>query len=232
MKFPMITNVLLCAALAMGASAHAKDKTTTSAPTTTAKPAKGPSIGNASVDDVTLDRANANQIAFSTVNPMQYGGNTAGFASTFGAPGAGAWSVLGTVDGAGKLADSSSLFDFSFKQLSATTGTWTIKNTSIKQDATLDLTVAIHASNASTAFLFDNQSVAAGRTLSGNWTIEWLNNGGQVPAFSNLVFFGRDVATRDVTLLPVPEPGALPMMLAGFAVLGTAAWRRHRHAAK
>lgn len=220
MKFPTMTKVLLCAALAIGAGAQAKNTGNAG------QQNKGPTIGNASVDDVTLDKSDADRIAFSKVNPMQYGGNTAGFASAFAATGTGAWSVLGTVGSNGALSDSSSLFDFSFTKTSATTGTWAITNTSSTQNAVLDLTVAIHASNASTAFLFDNQAVAAGQALSGTWNIEWLNNGGQVPGFSNLVFFGRDVSTSNATLLPVPEPHALPMVLAGFAVLGAAAWRR------
>lgn len=220
MKHSTMKTVLLCAALAIGASAQAKNN---------GKPGqtvKGPAIGNASVDDVTLDRTAADSLAFSTVNPMQFGGNTSGFANAFGASGTGAWSVLGTVDGKGNLADSSSLFDFSFTGTGATSGTWTITNTSSKQNAVLDLTVAIHAANASTAFLFDNQAVAAGQTLSGTWKIDWFNAGGQVPGFSNLMFFGRDMSTSPVTLAPVPEPHALPMTLAGFAVLGAAAWRR------
>lgn len=208
--------LLLCAALAIGAGAHAKGNNTG----TSSQQNKGPSIGNASADDVTLDTSNADKIAFSTVNPMQGGGNATGFTGTFGTPASGAWNVLGTVSSTGSLTDYSSLFDFSFDK---TTGTWSITNTTNK-DATLDLTLAIHASNASTAFLFDDQAIAAGQTLSGTWQIEWLSNGGQVPGFSNAVLFSGDTTFTDVS--PVPEPGMLPMTLAGFAVLGAAAWRR------
>ena len=221
MNFKTMTNaLLLCAALAAGAAAQGRDNGNSS------QLAKGPTIGKASADDVKLDKIDADRFAFSTANPMQHGGNTAGFATAFGSAGTGPWSVLGTVDGKGALTDSASLFDFSFTGSGATGGTWTITNTSGTQNAILDLTVAIHASSASTAFLFDNQAVAAGQTLNGTWQVEWLNNGGQVPGFSNLVLFGRDMSTSMVTLLPVPEPHALPMMLAGFAVLGAAAWRR------
>lgn len=229
----MTKTLLLCAALAVGAAAQAKNNGNGNgngnAGQSNANPVqedKGPSIGKASADDVALEKAGADNFAFSTVNPMQHGGNTDGFASAFGSTGKDAWSVLGTVDGTGKLTDNASLFDFSFTGTGATSGTWTITNTSTTSNAVLDLTVAIHASNASTAFLFDNQAVAAGQTLSGTWQVEWLNNGNQVPGFSNLVFFGRDVSTSNVTLLPVPEPATLPMVLAGLAVVGTAAWRR------
>jgi PEP-CTERM motif len=220
MNFPTMTKVLLCAALAVGAGAQAKNTGNAG------QQNKGPTIGKATVDDVRLARTDADKLAFSTVNPMQFGGNTAGFANAFKTAGTGAWSVLGTVDQSGKLTDSSSLFDFSFTRTSNTTGTWSITNTSKQKNGVLDLTVAIHASNASTAFLFDDQAVAAGQTLSGTWNIEWLNNGSQVPGFSNLVFFGRDISTSNATLSPVPEPHALPMVLAGFGVVGAAAWRR------
>ncbi|QCP11692.1 PEP-CTERM sorting domain-containing protein [Pseudoduganella umbonata] len=185
---------------------------------------KAPSIGNASADDVKLEKVGADRFAFSAENPMQHGGNTAGFAGAFGT---GAWSVLGTVEGTGNLVDKdkNDLFAFSFTGAGSTSGTWTITNTSKATDAVLDLTVAIHASNASTAFLFENQTVAGGQTLNGTWQIEWQNTGGNVPGFSNLVFFGRESA-GNVALLPVPEPATLPMVLAGLAVVGTAAWRR------
>jgi hypothetical protein len=230
MNHSTITKVLLCAALAAGANAQAKNNGNNGNGNgnqnngNASQQAKGPAAGKASVDDVTLNKANAGNFAFSTVNPMQQSGNTAGFASAFASTGSGAWNTLGTVDKTGSLTDSSSLFDFSFTGAGATSGTWTITNTSTTKNAVLDLSVAIHASDASTAFLFDNQAVAAGQTLSGTWRIEWLNNGGQVPGFSNLVFFGRDVSTTTVS--PVPEPHTLPMVLAGFAVLGAAAWRR------
>lgn len=208
MNHSTMTKALLLCALAAGTVAHAANDSK--------QVTKGPKIGKASVDDVKLDKFDADKLAFSTINPMQYGGNTAGFANVFGTND---WEVLGTQEAKTTLVDSSDLFDFTFTGAGGTSGTWTITNTG-SRNAVLDLTVAIHASKASTAFLFDDQAVAAGQTLNGTWQIEWLNGGGQVPGFSNVVFFGRDIAS------PVPEPHVLPMTLAGLAVLGTAAWRR------
>jgi hypothetical protein len=228
MKHTNLTKALLvCAALAIGAGAQAKNNNNNGNGGqnngTPAQQDKGPTIGGASADDVKLGTANAGNIAFSTVNPMQFGGNSSGFAGKFGTPASGAWNVLGTVDSAGTLTDNSSLLDFSFAS-TGTTGTWTVSNTSSTKNVVLDLTLAIHAANASTAFLFDNQAIAAGQTLSGTWQIEWLNNGGQVPGFSNAVIFGGDTVLTNVS--PVPEPHTLPMVLGGLAVLGAAAWRR------
>ncbi|QGZ39541.1 putative secreted protein with PEP-CTERM sorting signal [Pseudoduganella flava] len=203
---------LLCAALVIGSGAQA---------------ARGPSIGNATVDDVTLNKDNADALAFSQVNPAQFGGNASGFASVFSKTGTGSWSVLETVTSTGTLTDTSALFNFTFtKDSTGKAGTWTITNVSKDKDATLDLSLAIHASNASTAFLFDNQSVAAGKTLNGTWDIEWLNNGGNVPSFSNLVLFGRDLTTTAAQPTLVPEPATLPMLGAGLVLLGAVARRR------
>lgn len=181
------------------------------------------SIGNATVDDVTLAGAAADQLVYSGLNPMSTGSMS--FSLAFWSTGSLLWSKLETVEGK-YLTDYSSRFDFTFgKSASAKTGTWSITNVSKTYDATLDLTLDIHAANASTAFLFDETSIKAGQTLSGTWNIEWLNNGGQVPGFSNAVLFGRDLSLTK-TVSPVPEPATLPMLAAGLALVALAARRR------
>ncbi|AVR97342.1 PEP-CTERM sorting domain-containing protein [Pseudoduganella armeniaca] len=53
-----------------------------------------------------------------------------------------------------------------------------------------------------------------GQTLDGTWQILWLNSGGNVPDFSNVTMFGRDIV-----LTPIPEPGAYAMLMAGLGLL-------------
>lgn len=202
--------VLLSAALLAAGSAHATFKTG--------------SIGNASLDDVTLGGETADKLVYSGLNPMSTGALS--FSLPFWNTGSLFWSTLETVDGKW-VTDYSSRFDFTFgKSASGKTGTWSITNVSKTYDATLDLTLDIHASNASTAFLFDETTIGAGKTLSGTWNIEWLNKGGQVPGFSNAVLFGRDLTLKAVS--PVPEPATLPMLAGGLALVALAARRRKK----
>jgi PEP-CTERM motif len=201
--------VLLSAALLAAGSAHATFN-------------KG-SIGKATVDDVTLGGDTADKLVYSGLNPMSTG--SLSFSLPFWNTGSLFWSTLETVDGK-YITDYSSRFDFTFgKSANGKTGTWSITNVSKDYDANLDLTLDIHASNASTAFLFDETNIKAGQTLTGTWKIEWLNNGGQVPGFSNAVLFGRDL-TLTKTVSPVPEPATLPMLAGGLALVALAARRR------
>jgi len=181
------------------------------------------SIGGASLDDVTLAGDNADKLVYSSLNPMSTG--SLSFSLAFWNTGSLFWSTLETVDGK-RLTDYSSRFDFTFgKDKSGKSGTWSITNVSKKYDATLDLTLDIHASNASTAFLFDNTKIGAGKTLNGTWDIEWVNKGGQIPGFSNAVLFGRDLCLT--TAIPaVPEPATLPMLAGGLGLLAFVARRK------
>lgn len=85
----------------------------------------------------------------------------------------------------------------------------------------IDLVVAMHASNRSGAFLFDDLVLSANSIQNGTWNIAWLNNGGQVPDYSNSSFWLRNVT-------PVPEPSVYALMLAGLGVLGLVARRRRK----
>ncbi len=183
-------------------------------------------IGNTSADDVMLDAQAADAFVFTSGWNPQAGlyGDTSGIGAAFDSYGSGAWSLLGKHEGG-----SSSGFslinglNFTFDFGTGTTGTWTITNTSATT-ATLDLVLALKAANGAAAFLFDNQSVNAGQTLSGTWHIDWFTGNNQAnPDFSNITVFGRDF---DGVVPVVPEPGEYAMLLAGLGLLGVVARRR------
>jgi hypothetical protein len=166
-------------------------------------------VGGASTDDVTLGGMDSSSCVISGVNPAQGpDGNTSGFDGAFG----GGWSLLSK--GAGSATIDGVTFTLDFSQAA---GTWSLTT---DQTATYDLVFAMHASDRSGAFLFDDHTSFASVTQNGTWAIEWLNNGGQVPGFSNVNFFVRDVVT------PVPEPETSALMLAGRGALAFVARRR------
>lgn len=176
----------------------------------------GSNVGTADTTDVTFAGAASDACVISGVNPQSGpNGDTSGFSGTFG----GGWSLLGKVVGAGSNTLDGVTFTWGFTQLTATTGTWTL---AASQDVVLDLVFAMHASNNSGAFLFDDQALSA--QAPGTWRIDWLNNGENNPAFSNLTLFARDITT------PVPEPETYALMLAGFGAMGFIARRRRKTA--
>jgi PEP-CTERM motif len=181
-----------------------------------AAPCTGVSVGSAQTTDVTFAGLASDACDISFVNPQQgANGNTSGFSGDFG----GGWSLLGKVTGSeGSNILDGVTFTWGFEQTSGTTGTWTLET---DQNVTLDLVFAMHASNRSGAFLFDDQSVFA--ETPGTWSIHWVNNGGQVPNFSNLTLFARDM-----TVTAVPEPETYALFAAGLTFVGWASRRRRR----
>ena len=177
----------------------------------------GANVGTAQTTDVTFDGLASDACVISGVNPQAgANGDTSGFSGTFG----GGWSLLGKVtSGSGSSTLDGVDFTWGFTQTTGTTGTWSLM---ADQDVTLDLVFAMHASNNSGAFLFDDQSLVADAVTPGTWSIHWLNNGGNVPDFSNLTLFARDVTT------PVPEPETYALMLAGIGAMGFVARRRKK----
>ncbi len=177
----------------------------------------GASVGTAATTDVTFAGLASDACVISGVNPQQGPtGNTSGFDGTFGA----GWSLLGKVAGGGSTTLNGVNFTWGFTQATGTTGGWSLM---ASQNVTFDLVFAMHASDHSGAFLFDDQPMVAGATTPGTWAIHWLNNGGQVPDFSNVTLFARDVVTT-----AVPEPETYALMLAGLGVMGFIARRRRK----
>ncbi|AXA90365.1 PEP-CTERM sorting domain-containing protein [Massilia sp. YMA4] len=172
-------------------------------------------IGGADAADATLDNQPADAFAFADDwNPHSGpNGDTSGFGNAFDAHGSGAWQLLDRADHWDGF-DNTGQLNFALTETSATTGLWTVTNTSSTTIITLDLVMAIGAGNAAGAWLFDDQTILPGETLDGTWQIQWLNGGGSVPAFSNVTMFGRDIV-----LTPIPEPGAYAMLMAGLGLL-------------
>lgn len=170
-------------------------------------------IGAASTADVTLGGLASSQCVISGVNPSQGpNGNTSGFDGVFGS----GWSLISK--GPGSATIDGVNFTLAFTQSTDTTGTWSLTT---DQNASFDLVFAMHASNHSGAFLFDEHTSFATTAQDGSWVIRWLNNGGNVPGFSNVNFF-----VRDVVVTAVPEPASYVLLLAGLVAGGFVARRR------
>ncbi len=192
-----------------------------------AAPCSGVSVGTSSTSDVTLAGAASDQCVVSLVNPQQGpGGNDSGFSGAFG----GGWSLLGKVDATGSASLDDVGFSWTFsKGPDKKSGTWTLTT---DQDASFDLVFAMHASNRSNAFLFDDVVTEADELNGGGWAIHWLNNGGQVPGFSNLALFVREIEIivppdqRGSADSVVPEPATYALVLAGLGAIGFTARRR------
>lgn len=181
----------------------------------------GVSVGNASTDDVKLGGADADRCVVSAQNPQQFGGNASGFSGEFTGN---AWSVLAGFDqsgvqtlGTGALGGTSFVVSFT-KDASNKAGSWSI---TADKTVTLDLVFAEHGANRSGNFFFDNEALVKNAASTGTWTLEWHNNGGSVPNYSNLVVFARDV-----TVSAVPEPETYTLMLAGLVAVAFVARRR------
>ena len=182
-----------------------------------AVPCTGSNVGTAQTTDVTFAGLASDACDISGVNPQQGpNGNTSGFDGPFG----GGWELLGKVtSSSGSNTLDGVNFTWGFVQTTGKTGTWTL---AADQNVTLDLVFAVHASNHSGAFLFDDQSVFA--QTPGTWSIHWVNNGDRVPNFSNLTLFARDITT----VTAVPEPETYALLAAGLAFVGWTSRRRKR----
>ncbi len=183
-------------------------------------------IGNTSADDVMLATRASDAFVFTPAWNPQAGpnGDTSGFGTAFAGYGSGAWTLLGKQDGASSTGFGLlSGLNFTFDAGSGTSGTWTVTNTA-SHSVALDLVLALKAADGAGAFLFNNQAINAGQTLSGTWHIDWFTGNKQAnPDFSNVTMFGRDF---DGVAPPVPEPGAYAMLLAGLGLIGVVARRR------
>ena len=130
----------------------------------------GSNVGAADTSDVTFAGIASDACVVSGVNPQSgANGDTSGFSGTFG----GGWSLLGKVtsDAAAMLGGVN--FTWGFLQ---TTGR-RVPGPSPATRTSVDFVFAMHASNHSGAFLFDDQDMFADQVNAGTWKI----NGQQWP---------------------------------------------------
>jgi hypothetical protein len=181
-------------------------------------------IGSASAADVTLDGQPADAFAYQDGWNPHAGpnGDTSGFGTTFDSYGTGPFSLLDKYDHSQGFSNMGML-TFAFSEITGTNGTWSVTNTSGTNMVTLDLVFAIHAGNQGGAWLFDNETIMPGQTLSGTWRIMWTVGQGNHPDFSNLTLFGRDIVTT-----PVPEPQTQAMLLVGLMLTALTLRRKMR----
>ena len=173
----------------------------------------GVNVGTSQTSDVSFAGLASDACVIAS-NNAQSGpsGDTSGFDGTFG----GGWSLLGKLPPTSGTSTLNGVnFTWGFTGTGTGPGTWTL---TADQNVTLDLVFAMHASNNTGAFLFDDLALVAGQT--GSWQIDWVNNGDQNPSYSNLTLFARDITTA------VPEPETYALFLAGIGMMGFMAKRR------
>jgi hypothetical protein len=110
----------------------------------------------------------------------------------------------------------------------ASSGSWTLTGTDTNGGAllnfptSLDFAVGLKGGNEYALWGFDN--VVVDGSDSGTFSIVFTNNGGQNPALSHLIVFGREGATSSI--MAVPEADTYAMLLAGLGLVGFAARRK------
>lgn len=192
----------------------------------------GPTVGKASVADALIGRTAASTFVWSNgVNPNQGpNGNTSGFNSSFASFADSAksnWTLVGAssnskgISGSTLINDATITWGYTLNKTAAganPSGTWWVSS---NKALVIDLALDVHASNSSAAWLFDNLKLGANATQNGTFSINWTNNGGSVPGFSNFTLFARDakISQNSVPVSPIPEPETYAMMLAALGAI-------------
>lgn len=117
---------------------------------------------------------------------------------------------------------------FTLTASATTSGTWILTGIDTNGVAALnfptglDFVVALKGGSEYALWGFDN--VVANGMDTGTFSIVFTNNGGQNPALSHMVLFGREAGGGSVS--SVPEADTYAMLLAGLGLVGFAARRK------
>lgn len=185
----------------------------------------GTSTEGISVGDVTFNNVGATN-CYGVV-----GGNITGGGKYAGAPVLNAmdwgngWSYL---DSSGASVTTFMGLAFTVDSTSGASGTWTLtgvdtNSTALHFPATLDLVVGLKAGNEYALWGFDN--VVVDGSDSGTFNIAFTNNGGNHPALSHMIIFGREASGGSIAAA-IPEADNYAMMLAGLSLVGLMVRRR------
>lgn len=102
------------------------------------------------------------------------------------------------------------------------TGTDTNGTAPLNLPAAFDFVVGLKGGNEYALWGFDNVMVTG--VQSGTFSIVFTNQGGNIPALSHMIVFGREAGGG--TISAVPEPRTYAMLLAGLGLVGFAARRK------
>lgn len=135
------------------------------------------------------------------------------------------WTYLAATDEAGGTFMGLS---FSVTATPGSSGSWTLTGIDTNEDAplnfptSLDFLVGLKGGTEYALWGFDDANVDGSDT--GTFSIVFTNNGGNNPALSNLIVFGREAGGGTVSAIPEADTHA--MLLAGLALVGFVARRK------
>ena len=135
------------------------------------------------------------------------------------------WTYLDSTDASGSTFMG---INFTVTATAGSTGSWTLTGTDTNGGAPLsfptglDFVVSLKGGTEYALWGFDNVTVDGADT--GTFSITFTNKGGNNPALSHLIIFGREASGGSVT--SVPEADTYAMLLAGLGLVGFAARRK------
>ena len=169
-----------------------------------------------SVGDTKINSLSAND-CYGVVSGNITGGGTSAGAPVLNALNWGAgWTYLDATDAASLSFNG---LTFTVTATAGASGTWTMTGTdtnggtSLNFPTILDFVVGLKGGNKYALWAFDN--VVADGSDNGTFNIVFTNNGGNNPALSHMIVFGREGSVG-----AIPEANTSAMLLAGLGLVG------------